>query len=312
MSPEASADVADRLVSQRPRVIYVMGAGRSGSTILGVTLGNCANLFYAGELDKWLLRAGRPKRKGERREAFWGEVLGRVADAEPLFGGLSHRYLERSSALLRLRGPLMRRRLRRPYRRIMGELYRAVASVAEATHVIDTSHYPLRARELQHVEGIELYILLLVRDPRAVIASFGREDVVEPRFGRAKTRAYLLLTHLLCAWVFGKQPRERRMVLRYEDFVADPQGVIGSLLARVGSPAELPDLGSLSTGIPLQGNRLIHEDVVVLRQRQPSEERAAGVERVLNLATVAPVARLGPRLPAPVAEAGTPAGSARA
>jgi sulfotransferase family protein len=301
MSPEPSADLAERPVSQRPRVIYVMGAGRSGSTILGVTLGNCANLFYAGELDKWLLRAGRPKRSGERREAFWGEVLGRVADPQPLFGGQCHRYLERSSALLRLRGLWLRRRLRRPYRRVMGELYRAIATVSGATHVVDTSHYPLRARELQRVEGIDLYILLLVRDPRAVIASFGREDVLEPRFGPAKTRAYLLLTHLLCAWVFRKQPPERRMVLRYEDFVADPQAVIGSLLGRVGSPAELPDLGSLSTGIPLQGNRLIHEDVVALRRRQPSAERAVGLERVLNLATIAPLARLGPRLPVPAA-----------
>ena len=35
-------------------MIYVMGAGHSGSTILGVALGNCAETLYAGEVEEWL------------------------------------------------------------------------------------------------------------------------------------------------------------------------------------------------------------------------------------------------------------------
>ena len=53
MTPAAATTLA-REGRVRPRVIYIMGAGRSGSTILGVSLGNCADLVYAGELDKWL------------------------------------------------------------------------------------------------------------------------------------------------------------------------------------------------------------------------------------------------------------------
>ena len=37
---------------------------------------------------------------------------------------------------------------------------------------------------------------------------------------------YLLLTYLLSAWVFAKHPRERRMVLSYEDLVDDPDGIV--------------------------------------------------------------------------------------
>ena len=61
----------------RLKVIYVMGAGRSGSTILGVTLGNCERFFFAGELDKWLARSGVPQLEDAERIRFWSAVRGR-------------------------------------------------------------------------------------------------------------------------------------------------------------------------------------------------------------------------------------------
>ncbi len=252
-----------------------MGAGRSGSTILGVALGNCANVFFAGELDKWLPRSGEPKLRDARRTRFWSTVRERVADGERLFGGQVPKYLERSSALFRVHGWPMRRQLRAPYRRVMEELYRAVASTAGVTYLVDSSHYPLRARELQAVDGIDLYLVFLVREPRSVIASFARRDVAERRFSPLVTTAYLWLTHLLALWVFLRQPRERRLLLRHEDFLADPEGVLRCLLARAGAPASTPDLTALRTGIPLHGNRLVDSDVVALGRQEAASLRAS-------------------------------------
>src|SRR4051812_49876611 len=90
---------------RRPKVLYVMGAGRSGSTILGVTLGNCEGVFYAGELDKWLLRAGVSPLAGEERVRFWGAVRARMAEHLGDDTDMrAMRLLERSSGLFRLRG----------------------------------------------------------------------------------------------------------------------------------------------------------------------------------------------------------------
>jgi hypothetical protein len=260
-----------------------------------VTLGNCANVFYAGELDKWLLRSGKPKLEGAQRAQFWERVRERIADPEPLFNGRAHRYLERSSALFRIGGRSARRRLREPYRRVMEELYVAIAATAGVTHVVDSSHYPLRAHELQSIDGIDLYVLFLVRDPRHVIASFARDDVVEPRFTATTTRAYLLLTQLLSVWVFLKQPPERRLVLFHEDFLEDPEGVLRSLLDHVGSSSPIPDLTALSTGIPLQGNRLIRNDVVSLERRHAPSDHTPPGGRPLPPLTIAVLSRLRPR-----------------
>lgn len=274
-----------------------MGAGRSGSTILGVVLGNCADVFFAGELDKWVPRAGEPKREEPRRTDFWQKVRSQVKDPDALRGKGAHRYLERSSALFRVRRLAIGRRLRAPYRRLMGDLYDALAATAGTSYVVDTSHYPLRARELQALQGIDLYLLLLVRDPQDVVASFARDDVVERRFSPPTTRAYLLLTSLLSAWVFLKHPRERRVVLLYEDLLDDPAGVLRRLLDQLGSSAEVPDFTALKTGIPFHGNRLIDTDIMALHPpHKPAQAGRSLAGRLFARLLVSGLSRLRPRV----------------
>lgn len=278
-----------------PKVIYVMGAGRSGSTIVGVALGNCADVFFAGELDKWLPRGGEPKLRDARRVAFWERVRARVGDTAELAAGRPHRHLERSSALIRRGRRGARRRLRGLYLKSMGELYRAVAATADASYVVDTSHYPLRARELQSLSSVDLYLLLLVRRPGDVVASFAKDDVVERRFDPLTTRVYLLLTYVLSSWVFLRQPRERRFVLFYEDLVEDPEGALRALLDRLGSDAAVPDLTRLTTGMALHANRLIDAPVVALdRPPPPADEGLVG--RLFTAVLTGALRRLRPRI----------------
>jgi hypothetical protein len=256
----------------RPKVLYVMGAGRSGSTILGVALGNCDGVVFAGELDKWFAREGAPRREDPRLRSFWNQVLDEVGDAQDVFAGRTG-WLERSSSLLDSRKWRTRRRLRARYRSVSQQLYLAVAQVAQATHIVDSSHYPLRAHELQALEGIDLHLLYLVRDPQSVVASLGRRDVAERRFGVAASNAYLWLTNLLSLLVFLRHPRERRLFVRHEDFVADPRGVLAQILAGAESSSATPDLHSLRTGVPFHGNRLVRDEVVALNSQPATSPR---------------------------------------
>jgi hypothetical protein len=272
-----------------------MGAGRSGSTIVGVALGNCADVFFAGELDKWLPRGGLPKLRDAERVEFWDRVRASVGDTADLAAGRPHRYLERSSAVLRRGRRSARRTLRGPYLKAMGELYRAVVATADASYVVDTSHYPLRARELQSLSNVDLYLLLLVRRPGDVVASFARDDVVERRFDPLTTRVYLLLTYLLSSWVFLRQPRERRFVLFYEDLLEDPEGVLRALLDRLGSDAAVTDLTRLTTGVALHANRLIDAPEVSLCRPPPPADEGRGGRLFAALLTGA-LRRLRPQI----------------
>jgi sulfotransferase family protein len=275
----------------RPKVVYVMGAGRSGSTILGVALGNCEGVFFAGELDRWLARQGVP-REGAERERFWAQVREQVDYAPELEGKTT--WLERSSGLFDPRRWSARRRLRASYRRVSEELYRAIAHSTGATHIVDSSHYPLRARELQSLTGVELYLLLLVRAPQSIVASLGRTDVPERSFGTLAANAYLWLTYLLSLRVFARQPASRRLLVRHEDFLASPETVITQILRSCDSPAPVPDLTQLRTGVPFHGNRLIKAPLVSLGPAAGMPPRGSPLTTLLQSPWTLVFARLRP------------------
>ncbi len=282
----------------RPQVIYVMGAGRSGSTVLGITLGNCANVFYAGELDNWLVRSGAPQVESPERVRFWSSVREELEDADgasALFGNEAQRAIERSLSLFRVHKWPTRHRLRRRYRAVAEDLYRAVTRTAEVTHIADTSHYPLRARELQRIGGIDLYLLFLVRDPQHVVMSFNRDDVLQYTKSTLHTNVYLWVTHLLSLLVFMRHPRERRIFVRYEDFVVDPAGVVRQILERSRcADASLPDFTALAIGLPLQGNRVSKSQVLSLKHTTDALPPSR-VTAVLQAPLMAVLSRLRPR-----------------
>jgi Sulfotransferase family len=283
-----------------PKVIYVMGAGHSGSTILGVALGNCDGLFYAGELDEWLTTAGESPIGGTDRTLFWRRVREGVDDADPIFGIEAHRSIERSSSILRLGRLASRRRLRVLYRRVAEQLLISIAQSAGAATVVDSSHFPLRARELKALRGIDLFLVFLVRDPQGVVASelrgIHRHNLAERRMRTLEVNVNLWLTHLLSVIVFRSHPPDRRLFLRHEDFLADPALATRRILDIVGSDAPVPDFTALRTGFPLLANKLIDSEVVGLRDAAGPPARQSLLTALLQSPWKPVLARMRPRL----------------
>jgi hypothetical protein len=283
------------------KVVYVMGAGHSGSSILGVVLGNCEGFFYAGEVEEWLAKGGSSRWGGEERTRFWETVRERVGEPPAeLRGGSANRYIERSSALLRLDGWPARRRMLGAYQRVQGALFRAIAQTSGATSIVDTSHFPLRARELAKLDDIELHLVFLVRNPQRVVAShlhgISPHEVPERRARILTTNAGLWLTLLVSVLVFLRHPRERRTFVRHEQLLADPEGVLRELLERLGSHAPLPDLNALDVGVPLEGNRMLRGGKIALERSQPRARRWSLLTGVLQWPWNFILARLRPAI----------------
>jgi sulfotransferase family protein len=290
--------------NSRTNVIYVMGAGHSGSTILGVALGNCSDFFFAGEVEEWLVKSGKPPWADAEQAAFWQTVAAET-DGADLFGSKAVPAIERSSALLRVDRWPTRRRLLSRYRRVSEELLCAISRTAGASNVIDTSHFPLRARELKKLDAIDLYLVFLVRDPHGVIDSnlrqFKAHEIAERRLRTLVLNVNLWFTLLMSVVVFHGQRRDRRLFLRHETFVEDPESVLRQILELVGSQAATPDLEELRVGAPLEGNRLIRRGVISLKRQPQRAERASLLTSVMQLPWRAIFARLRPAATAPAA-----------
>ena len=285
--------------TEKPKVIYVMGQGRSGSTILGVTLGNCTEVFFAGELCTWLITSGKSSFKGPpERIEFWHDVGEHVNDGAELFGTEAFECLERSLSAFRFTKWPARRRLRERYQLVTEQLYRSIANRAGVTHVVDSSHLPLRARELQRMSGIDLYLIFLVRDLEGVVSSYMRHMNPNrvPRSTKRVSRinGYLWITYLLSIIVFLRQAHDRRLLVRHEDFLANPEGVLREILDFADSSAAIPDLTSLSTGMPLRGNPLATSKVIELRPQPDRPHRPSWLMRVVQRPWTLILTRLQP------------------
>ncbi len=241
------------------RVVYIMGAARSGSTVVGVLLGNGEDAFYAGELDVYAREDGRPTNDRAETKRFWARVRHRVECTGVETDAEWHALLEHP------RGLLCRRRpgTLSAYRRFATALYEAVATEAEVRTVIDSSHYPLRLWRLRRLPGVELYTIHLVRDPRAVVASLQTD--MRPK-SRLAANVYLFAVHVLSELIYRTVARERRLRLRYEDVLRNPDECLQVLSDWSGIDVSRVDLGALLTGPAFAGNRIIKHDTVVLRR----------------------------------------------
>lgn len=130
------------------------------------------------------------------------------------------------------------------YRQTLFDLYQAILETASADIVVDSSKFPAYAFILQQIPEIDLRIVHLVRDPRAVAFSWMRdkEDPDAPA-GRRMPRLHPAVTGLY--WSGWNASIERvasmgqtpRLLVRYEDLVARPAVTVEQILQWAGVPA---------------------------------------------------------------------------
>lgn len=244
-------------------VVYIVGIGRSGSTLLARALGRLPGWFPAGEL---MHLFGRGMDRGERCACgtpvpacpVWSGVITRLLEeglpeAPRTVDAFRHRMTEGRGLLRPFLGPKSQR-LRADlaaYRTLMGRVYRAVRASTGCRVVVDSSKSVSQARLLLEVPDIRLHLVHLVRDSRGVVHSLGKEV---PRPGTRGRRALLdrrrplagaLLwsaANLLAERLAPEAASYRRV--RYDRFVADPAHVLartaGDVEEEPPPPGRLP------------------------------------------------------------------------
>lgn len=247
-----------------PKVLFIVGKGRSGSTLLDICLGELPGFFSLGEVWRW--RLFRPL--GEHRCGCGAQV----ADC-PVWTGV----LDRAAGLYRERAPrgaerpdprrvvqwesevarwwrvpsLLRRRPGKPRGwdalarlvRYAECLYRAAADVTGASVLVDSSKWPGNPGPLGLIPGIDPYVVHLVRDPRAVANSWTREKRWHED-GEAMPQYPVLHSGLswsarnLLAEVVMRRLGSRALRVRYEDFADRPAGSLRRVAELTGADAE--------------------------------------------------------------------------
>lgn len=270
------------------RIVYVAGAARSGSTLLGQLLGAQPGVLDAGELSLFWRDYARGNRCSCGRRLpdcpLWGRCVGDLG----LTGGDVARLAATRARLARTTRPLGLVRMRRrgpsgwsgdqaDLVRATGELLTTAADRTGAETIVDTSKTLPAARFYLLLPGVRLGIVHLVRDPRAVAASVRRSrDVVRgnpeslPPGGTvpmAVTRWWWSNTTALLT----RRTADHHTTVRYEHLTADPAAV----LTRLGADLDLRvDPGTL--------------DGATLTSTDPGHVAVGNPSRMARVVTISP------------------------
>ena len=251
------------MASTPVKVLYVVGLGRSGSTILSNSLGQIPGFFSGGELnfiwrhnviENRLCGCGRPFRECP----VWTEVMGEA------FGGMDGvdpremMRLQNSGTRTRHIPSMLteggRRGLAERLEKLLlgyGRLFEAIGTVTGSRVIVDSSKEPAHGFAMNMVPGVDFYALHLIRDPRAAAYSWSkkkpqpdtdtREHMV--RFSPAKSSA-LWDSWNASAEALWRHTPEKYLRLRYEDFVSSPRESFEKILHLVGEADAEPPLVS--------------------------------------------------------------------
>jgi hypothetical protein len=303
-------------LNSRPiKVLFILGWGRSGTTILDNVLGEVDGFFSAGELRYIWQRGfmgsgtcgcGRPVTQCE----IWSAVQ------KTAFGGTGLRPSEvvrRQSEVVRVRHTwrLLRQRRGSPRRHAglqsyidaAARLYSAVAEVTGARVIVDSSKRPSDGALLRLIPEVTEYYVHMVRDPRAVAYSWQRRKPLTNHDPTKLMRSHGPVSSSL-QWIGWNQAarsllsREgpgRSLVVRYEDFVAHPRETLVAIAELVGErPAKLPllDEGTtarLGTNHTVSGNpSRFQNGLVHLRNDDEWAIRQRPLDRALTSAVTLP------------------------
>jgi len=263
MMPEPTADPGGL------RVIYLGGLGRSGTTLTERLLGELPGIWPAGEVVHMWQRgivSGERCGCGEPFPdcPFWQKV-GAVG-----FGGWDRvdvdrvgrlrAAVDRSRYIPLLAAPALPRALRQPlaeylsyYRRI----YAAIAEISGCPVIVDSSKHASLAFCLSRCPGLDLRVIQVVRDSRAVAFSWARTVRRPDCSGLSYMTSYPAATAAM-QWNVQNGALEllarsgtAAMRVRYEDLVDAPARTLAQIAGFAGvaaGPGGLPFLGSAADG----------------------------------------------------------------
>jgi hypothetical protein len=240
------------------RVLYIGGVGRSGTTVLERALGELPGYHVLGEtvhlwqralVDDELCGCGRPfsgcpfwTAVGERAFGGWD----RVDPAEVL---ALKRAVDRNRYIGRLAAPRLAADVAAQVARYVGmyrRLYEAVTEITGAAVVVDSSKHASLVFCLRWAPELDLRVLHAVRDVRGVAYSWTKGTRrPEATSGRASFMPTYSPTSTALRWdlynsAFGVLARRGTPTLRvrYEEFVADPRGVLAAVADFAGAPVD--------------------------------------------------------------------------
>jgi hypothetical protein len=265
--------------SEEIKVLFIGGWGRSGSTILERMLGQIHGFFPVGEIYNIWERGFNQNqlcscRNHFRQCGFWHsvieEIFGKVQ--RPDIGellSLQH-YTDRLRYLPQLAFPGLRwsgyDKQFQKYTHILSQLYASIKKVSGCKVIVDSSKEPAHGFILNAIPTIQLHLVHLIRDSRAVAYSWQRKrcrpeiywkNEYMPRYTPIKSAVEWNLRNLAVGLLSRFCKRSVRE--SYENLLKSPHYTLSRIVKNINHPKKKLDflkdsVAKLDTHHTVSGN----------------------------------------------------------
>ena len=274
--------VVIKLLNKMKKIIYIFGAGRSGTTLLDIILGNNEQIFSAGELSRIPKRDGFPPLRKPDSYAFkfWSNIRENIIQDNDGLDFNELKYLtdkfEYHTSLLKFKN----RELRKIYKKYIISLYSNLSNAIEEEYIVDSSKYGMKAYHISDIMQNMHGCIYVKRHPVSVIKSFQKKDIEQPDNLWYKANILLILVGLI-SWLTKKKLKKRGIKLvdvYYEDLVSKPIETLDKIDS--GLELNLSDIKHkiakdipLDTGILFDGNRIRLKEKIRIRDNSNVKDK---------------------------------------
>ena len=213
--------------------IYLLGAGRSGTTIMAALMNTHTNIHTAGELHQFFshLRGDKNCSCGQPLAncPFWSPIVSAINQSEEsgadVISFLNKKEAHRNILKFLLFGSRDKR-----YNDIQSDLFGKIRSHTDSNSwILDSSKYLARYLLLKKNNDLDIRGIYMVRDVRGVIYSFSKK--VQSSRSPLSALIYYCLINFFAQWICWTD--NRVIKVRYEDLMAKPEQTLSGIYKKV-------------------------------------------------------------------------------
>ncbi len=222
--------------SKFPDILYIMGTGRSGTTILEILLSNNSDIFGVGEIthifqdgfiNDEICSCGKPASICEhwstvRQKCEWTDAD--IPKLNQLFINIAwHTQFPKVAAN---RVPKDQKIL---FEKTNKCLFQMSAKISGAEIIIDSSKYAGRALELARAFPTKVKIICLTRSPAGLVKAFKKTDAAEQKPKSLPATLFYYIYTIACFRIVAWMLKSRVLRIRYEDMISDPDKILSKI-----------------------------------------------------------------------------------
>ncbi len=260
-------------IMESPNILYIMGAGRSGTTIMEILLANNPGITGVGELthvfrDHYKKNIKCSCGKSAASCSFWEGILHTSTwnddEIDILIQTLQK--VESHATFMRLFFRFCQKTILQRYFHINKHLFNKISLISKTKTIIDSSKYAGRGLALLRLFPNYTKIIWMTRPPEQLVKSFHKKGLEQPSKTLINIIIYDFYVTFCCSLVALKHPASVYK-LEYEDFIKNFEKTLSEVEKWADidlslTKSLLTNNSNFKVGHIITGNRLRKKKVV--------------------------------------------------